>query len=415
MNELRMYVERLFEGRVLTAENIELKEEIYGNLIARYEDYIADGMDEADALAKTMASITSIEDVLESGANATQAPLPAADADDKAEKPEAATLDAGIGVEASHDGDAAAENVTETQPMPTVNESEDQKDETSQVQDQSTPTSKESAMIAGMPRKKFFTIVGVVVAILLACTGAIYAISYMGGQDSGVDAVATQREQTAQGSASSASDNTAAQDTGQDTSANTTDTSSTSGSASNTSSSTIQQYLDPEDQREYEATLALLTELDESAVSTLQNAASGSSTVTQLFKALPMGSSINSVSTGSNGTALSVSYTNVSEDCDDDAVEAVLVYNATAAFAVYPDVDTVKISVQEQHDSAHDADHYVFMRTNLENGIASASSNAITQLNNTLFDSSDSWNQVRTYVTAHRFADHQIDLADIYD
>ncbi len=28
MNELRMYVEHLFEGRVLTQESIELKEEI---------------------------------------------------------------------------------------------------------------------------------------------------------------------------------------------------------------------------------------------------------------------------------------------------------------------------------------------------------------------------------------------------
>ena len=44
MNELRMYVEHLFEGKVLTPENIELKEEIYGNLVARYEDLIASGL-----------------------------------------------------------------------------------------------------------------------------------------------------------------------------------------------------------------------------------------------------------------------------------------------------------------------------------------------------------------------------------
>ena len=44
MNELRMYVEHLFEGKVLTPENIELKEEIYGNLVARYEDLIAEGL-----------------------------------------------------------------------------------------------------------------------------------------------------------------------------------------------------------------------------------------------------------------------------------------------------------------------------------------------------------------------------------
>ena len=68
MNELRMYVEHLFEGRVLTKESIELKEEIYGNLVARYEDYIAGGMSEAEALEKTKASFTSIEDVFrESG------------------------------------------------------------------------------------------------------------------------------------------------------------------------------------------------------------------------------------------------------------------------------------------------------------------------------------------------------------
>ena len=64
MNELRMYVEHLFEGKVLTPENIELKEEIYGNLVARYEDLIASGLDESDALAQTKESMTSIDDVI---------------------------------------------------------------------------------------------------------------------------------------------------------------------------------------------------------------------------------------------------------------------------------------------------------------------------------------------------------------
>ena len=65
MNEIRMYVEHLFEGRMLTAENIELKEEIYGNLVARYEDYVAGGMDPVEALEKTKASMSSIDDVIE--------------------------------------------------------------------------------------------------------------------------------------------------------------------------------------------------------------------------------------------------------------------------------------------------------------------------------------------------------------
>lgn len=64
MNELRMYVEHLFEGKVLTPENIELKEEIYGNLVARYEDLIASGFDESEAIAQTKESMTSIDDVI---------------------------------------------------------------------------------------------------------------------------------------------------------------------------------------------------------------------------------------------------------------------------------------------------------------------------------------------------------------
>lgn len=64
MNEIRMYVEHLFEGKVLTAEMIELKEEIYGNLVARYEDLIAEGVEPGDALARTKESMTSIDDLL---------------------------------------------------------------------------------------------------------------------------------------------------------------------------------------------------------------------------------------------------------------------------------------------------------------------------------------------------------------
>lgn len=79
MNELRMYVEHLFEGRVLTAENIELKEEIYGNMVARYEDLLEDGLSAEEALRRTKESFTSVDDVLaEEGAEHVS--LPEADA-----------------------------------------------------------------------------------------------------------------------------------------------------------------------------------------------------------------------------------------------------------------------------------------------------------------------------------------------
>ena len=59
-----MHVEHLFEGRVLDAETIELKEEIYGNLVARYDDYVTQGMSSDEAYRRTCEAVTSIEDVL---------------------------------------------------------------------------------------------------------------------------------------------------------------------------------------------------------------------------------------------------------------------------------------------------------------------------------------------------------------
>lgn len=62
--DIRMYVEHLFEGRTLDAETIELKEEIYGNLVARFDDYVAQGMREDEAYERTCEAVTSVDDVM---------------------------------------------------------------------------------------------------------------------------------------------------------------------------------------------------------------------------------------------------------------------------------------------------------------------------------------------------------------
>ncbi|OUO31577.1 hypothetical protein B5F85_10010, partial [Olsenella sp. An293] len=59
-----MHVEHLFEGRTLDAETIELKEEIYGNLVARYDDYVAQGMSAEEAYRRTCEAVTSVDDVM---------------------------------------------------------------------------------------------------------------------------------------------------------------------------------------------------------------------------------------------------------------------------------------------------------------------------------------------------------------
>lgn len=64
MDELRAYVDTLFARRGDTAENREMKEEIYGNLAARRDDLIAQGMPETEAVRAAKAQLPSLDGVL---------------------------------------------------------------------------------------------------------------------------------------------------------------------------------------------------------------------------------------------------------------------------------------------------------------------------------------------------------------
>ena len=64
MDELRAYVDALFARRGDTAENREMKEEIYGNLAARRDDLIAQGVPEAEAVRAAKAQLPSLDGVL---------------------------------------------------------------------------------------------------------------------------------------------------------------------------------------------------------------------------------------------------------------------------------------------------------------------------------------------------------------
>lgn len=67
MDELRAYVDALFARRGDTPENRDLKEEIYGNLAARRDDLIAQGVPEAEAVRAAKAQLPSIDGVLGTG------------------------------------------------------------------------------------------------------------------------------------------------------------------------------------------------------------------------------------------------------------------------------------------------------------------------------------------------------------
>lgn len=396
MNELRMYVEHLFEGRVLTQESIELKEEIYGNLVARYEDYVAGGMSEAEALEKTKASFTSIEDVFkESGEVEDSSAGEAASA--QAGESGAASWNAGAAQAAP--GTDGMGSAAETAQMPRPEGAPVPPDGVG-AEGQATAGT-QAASKTRSPRKIWPFVVGGVLAafILLAIVGtAVFGLID--------EADVGEPSSTAQ---SITQNDSAATDASQGA-ANGQDSSSTGGGASN------QTYGDLDDQREYEATKAVDDAIAAHSIDTLKSYTGNSLPDQGFFEHLPLSMYVSSTGSEQGSSAsYNVYYAGVSDDIDGDGVDRALVYNAVAAFSVYPELQTINFTVQDADDTAYDANVYSFNRNTLEHAFDNASGGAITQLNSSLCESQESWDQVRDYVTRNHFYDRQTDLAEIDD
>lgn len=396
MNELRMYVEHLFEGRVLTQESIELKEEIYGNLVARYEDYVAGGMSEAEALEKTKASFTSIEDVFkESGEVEDSSAGEAASA--QAGENGAASWNAGAAQAApGADGmGSAAETAQmlrpEGAPVPPDGVG---------AEDQAAAGTQAAPKTRSLRKIWPFVVGGVLAAfILLAIVGtAVFGLI----DEADVGEPSSTAQSITQGN-SAATDASQGAASGQDSS-------NTGGGASN------QTYGDLDDQREYEATKAVDDAIAAHSIDTLKSYTGNSLPDQGFFEHLPLSMYVSSTGSEQGSSAsYNVYYAGVSDDIDGDGVDRALVYNAVAAFSVYPELQTINFTVQDADDTAHDANVYSFNRDTLEHAFDNASGGAITQLNSSLYESQESWGQVRDYVTRNHFYDRQTDLAEIDD
>lgn len=381
MNELRMYVEHLFEGRVLTAEMIELKEEIYGNLVARYEDYVAGGMGEAEALAQAKASITSIDDVLAGeGEDAFEGAASSASEDAEPTAVHASDDDAG---ESTCEEGAATEGAAATvvQPAPATASTADASDHAN-------------------PWLKILVVAAAVIAVILAAVVVWNVV---------LEPTGDQLEDTVE----DVVDATVAGDAGQTSNGNNQDTDSGNGAGTNANTSNTPTFSDPEDRREYEATMAVLDEIDAHDPTTLQAYTGDSQPSSVFFENLPLGSYVSADETGSiNAGTFEVYYVNVSEDIDGDAIDRAIVYNAAAAFSAYPNLQYLNVVVHEAYDEHHDADVYAFDRSQLERAFANASGDAVTQFNSSLFESEASWDVVRQQIDRHDFCDHQMDMAE---
>lgn len=396
MNELRMYVEHLFEGRVLTQESIELKEEIYGNLVARYEDYVAGGMSEAEALEKTKASFTSIEDVFKESGEAEDSNAGEAASAEAGERG-AASWNAGATQAAPGAGGMGSAAETAQMPRP---EGVPVPPDGVGAEGQATAAA-QTASKTRAPRKIWPFVVGGVLAafILLAIVGtAVFGL--IDEADVGEPSSTAQSITQSDSVATDATQGTA---NGQDSSIR-------GGGTSN------QAYDDLDDQREYEAIKAVDDAIAAHSIDTLKSYTGNSLPDQGFFEHLPLSMYVSSTGSeqGSNAS-YNVYYAGVSDDIDGDGVDRALVYNAVAAFSVYPELQTINFTVQDADDTAHDANVYSFNRDTLEHAFDNASGGAITQLNSSLYESQESWDQVRDYVTRNHFYDRQTDLAEIDD
>lgn len=403
MNELRMYVEHLFEGKVLTADNIELKEEIYGNLVARFEDYVAQGLSESEALARTKESITSVDDVLD---DATEAP----EGDGVRQEPDEPETD-------------VTERLSVPSPEPVLEATQAASDPAEPV---ASTGATEQPSAKAMLRRKWPIVVGAVAAVVVLCAAVALGVGLSGGnttQPEPIDAKVVEDTSATDGLQAEPKEPEA--QTG-DVAGTSDDTSAGSQTATSNrideASERIMPRLadsdgdDPDDAREYEATMKLANEIETSPMSILRTFAgtdpSKGADLADFVNALPLGSNADNPTYGDG--VVTIGYTSVDHDIDSDAIDLALAYNVVAIMAVYPDtVDTVEIQIHESDDHPRDTDSYRFERAAVEKALAYVSGNAIVTIDGSLFASEGTWNEVFNNIATERFYDEVTDYAEL--
>ena len=363
-----MYVEHLFEGRVLTPEMIELKEEIYGNLMARYEDLRASGVADGAALEQAKASLTSIDDVLAEQQEAQGS----ADAAGAGADAEADAAGATVARPASDDAPAAPTDVLASTGRPAA--------------PVGTPAS--TGTVRKKPSKRTVVVLGVVVAVLLVVGIAGYAFYETVLEDRIENAVEHGGQTGAGGGTGTGAG--AGTGTGTGTGAGTgtgTGTGATPGFDDDADGAvTVQGESVLLDGKPGDEVIRAVVASSAATVRPFAGTAPSDTTkVGDLINQLPMGSwKTRQASVGSG--VLEVTYAAVPEYVDGDAIDAALVYNATALMSVMPEVGAVRFAVSESDEPA-DYDYYEIQRTVLESAYG-------VQLDEALVSDSN-WKQVK--------------------
>lgn len=363
MNEIRMYVEHLFEGRMLTAENIELKEEIYGNLVARYEDYVARGMDPAEALEKTKASMSSIDDVIEGvddvreTARADNGDAAKADTAETTVLPNAAVAKGSSPAQPGTVGETVVMPVAGAPLPPAVFEGEVDEGVASVSSSANAAASKgkrtRNIIIAAAAGFALFVVVGV---------GLIYALRIDRVEDR-ADSAATEVQNSGQSTTNggTASGQQSGQANGQ----------SNSGQGNGASARNKEVVVDAD------GTVWVDGELGDDIAVAVVNAQPGdislyaetdpsdAANVESLIRLLPMSEWATDIDVTLGVDVLGFAYREVPDGYDGDSIDLALSYNTMALFCSMPLLNEVRVTVTEADDPM-DEDYYVFTRDNAQ-------------------------------------------------
>lgn len=397
-SDIRMYVEHLFEGRTLTPETIELKEEIYGNLTARYEDYRAQGMSEDEAYARTCEAVTSVDDVLD-GEKDADVGLGAAGmaSADKATRA-AGAADAGGGADAD---EATRAGETLVAPLPAAARPDD------------VPTMPGEPVPGTTRRRRGWRIAAVAAVVVFAALVWVVALGMSAGggrasqdgQDAAAQSVGVGADDVTSTDAVTSTGGTDGVSSGAGTAA---PDGASSGAASPTASDGVSTISTDDVARE-------VASHDASALSSSVQASwpVESARVAQVVGGLPLAGfagSTGSDASASLGNVVAAEYGWTKDEraarVDGDVVESALAYDAAALLCTFPGADAVQLTVREtdSEDGELDVDVYTFRRTDVERVLGTAL--AAERLTD------GSWESLRTQLSTERVYDQIIDRAE---
>lgn len=386
MNEIRMYVEHLFEGRMLTAENIELKEEIYGNLVARYEDYIEGGMDAEEALRKTKESMTSIDDVLE-GREVIDSDAIGSDADaNEIASNAGAVTEAAVDEAASGVAGACGFAIED--------------DEASSSVGEENRVGKRTRTII------LASVVGFVVLVVFGL-GLKYALVAMDRAEGRGDGAATVIQDDAQDSADG-DETTPRQDDRAGDLQETSQSSSGDGGAASARNKEVVVDADGtvwvDGERGDDLAAAVVNAQPGDISLYAETDPSDAANVESLIRLLPMGEWATDIDVTLGVDVLGLAYREVPDSYDGDSIDLALSYNTMALFCSMPLLNEVRVTVTESDDPA-DEDYYVFTRDNAQRCFG-------VRLSSDLMNEAG-WHQLKEdNLYSRKFAERMVDMAE---